>query len=58
MKRLELTRRELADMTESNRDTVKYLDNGFRGLVESRHVFRDDDEREDSGDAMIGCKFA
>jgi len=58
MKRAELTRRELADMLESNKDTVKYLDSGFRGLVEQRHVFRDDDEREDFGDCLIGSNFA
>jgi len=58
MKRAELTLRELADMSEGNKDTVKYLDAGFRRLVESRHVFRDDDEREDRGDGLIGCNFA
>lgn len=56
MTRNELTRREIADMLESRRDTVKYLDRGFRELVEQRHVFKDDDEREDFGDAMIGSK--
>ena len=58
MKRTELTRRELADMLESNKDTVKYLDSGFRDLVEQRHIFRDDDEREDFGDGLIGSNFA
>lgn len=59
MKRTELTRRELADMLESNRDTVKYLDQGFRELVEKRHCPSGDDlESDDFGDRLIACRTA
>lgn len=58
MKRYELTQRELADMQDSSRDSIKYLGASFAELVESRHVFRDDDEREDRGDMLIGAHSA
>ena len=59
-RRTELTLRELSDMLPVNaqRDSVKYLDRGFRELVEQRHVFRDDDEREDFGDMLICSRQA
>lgn len=59
MNRTQLTRRELADMLESNRDTVKYLDQGFRELVEKRHCPSGDDlQSEDFGDGLISCRTA
>ena len=58
MKRYELPQRELADMRDASRDSIKYLDNSYRDLVEARHIFRDDDEREDRGDMLIGSHHA
>jgi hypothetical protein len=58
MKRYDLTARELADMRDSQRDSVKYLDGSFRELVESRHVYRDDDEAYDMGAGLIGAHSA
>lgn len=44
----------LCDMLESGRDTVKYLDRGFRELVEKRHCPSSDErEPEDFGDMLI-----
>ena len=58
MKRYDLTARELSDMRDSSRDSIKYLGASFAELVELRHVFRDDDEREDQGDRMLGSHYA
>ena len=54
MRRFDLTARELADL----RDSVAYLNGSFRDLVESRHVFRDDDEKDDTGDSLLGAHYA
>ena len=58
MRRYDLTARELADMRDSLRDSVAYLNGSFRDLVESRHVFRDDDEKDDTGDSLLGAHYA
>lgn len=58
MQRSTLTLRELADMRDASRDTIKYLDRGFRELIEQRHVFKDDDEKDDFGDMLLGSKGA
>lgn len=58
MLRANLTLRELADMRDAQRDSVKYLSTTTRELVERRHVYRDDDEREDYGDCLLGSKSA
>lgn len=59
MRRYDLTARELSDMREQSRDSVKYIDGGFRELVETRHC-SDSDEvtSEDTGDRMLGSRFA
>jgi len=57
MKRYDLTARELSDMRDSGRDSIKYL-GSYTELIESRHIFRDDDEMEDRGDMLIGAHNA
>lgn len=59
MRRFDLTARELSDMREQSRDSVKYMQGDFRELVESRHCSDSyEDTREDTGDRMLGARFA
>lgn len=59
MRRFDLTARELSDMREQSRDSVKYIDGSFRELVETRHCSDSYElNSEDTGDRMLGCRFA
>ena len=59
-RRADLTIRELADMLEpASRDTVKYLERGFRDLVERRHLVCSDERMaEDFGDGLVNARSA
>jgi hypothetical protein len=54
----QLTLREMIDMRDAHRDSVKFIEGSYRELLEQRHVaVSDDNDIQDNGDRLLGSRY-